>query len=447
MKLLSFLFFIFIAATVSATHLKGGYIRVEHHSGLTYNIIIKVFTNTVNTQVLFGGEDDILDFGDGTSILVPERANIEIYPGTATAQFQVLHTYSSANQYIVTYSEPNRNEGIINIDNSVNTRFYLESSFYADPFIEYASPIFFTVPVFEASLGRSYSFGINAVDPNDYALNYYVSSPKNTANYRLPENFKVNPYNGQGTWDTAFEGNLSAGVYLFNVKIIQTRENVVAGYIILDFQIEVTDQPHRPVIQLDEQLSENNRIYVAPNQTESWKIYFQDQQNISSSLELEVFSEIGEYLTTEIADSTNNGTKIKVAEIEFTHEQGLTRENPYLITIRGKAITEDGSYQVADLTLMIFTMDIEPSDHSITSTDDIEPEAWSVFPNPFTDRIIFVSKDDQHAQLTLYTVDNKILYCGPVKNGELIDLAPGNGVIIYQIRNGNDTSSGKLIRK
>jgi hypothetical protein len=162
---------------------------------------------------------------------------------------------------------------------------------------------------------------------------------------------------------------------------------------------------------------------------------------------LEVFSEIGEYLTTEIADSMNNGTKLKVAEIEFTHEQGLTRENPYLITIRGRAITESGHYQVADLTLMIFTMDIEPSDHSITSTDDTEPETWSVFPNPFTDRIIFVSKDDRHAQLTLYTVDNKILYDGPVKNGEVIDLAPGNGVIIYQIRNGNDTSSGKLIRK
>jgi hypothetical protein len=171
MKLLPFLFFIFIAVTVSATHLKGGYIRIEHQGGLTYNIIVEVFTNTVNTQVLFGGEDDILDFGDGTSILVPERANIEIYPGTAIAQFQVLHTYSSANQYIVTYSEPNRNEGIINIDNSVNTRFYLESSFYADPFIEYASPIFLTAPVFEAPLGGSYSFGITAVDPNDYALN------------------------------------------------------------------------------------------------------------------------------------------------------------------------------------------------------------------------------------------------------------------------------------
>ncbi|HEY9489582.1 MAG TPA: hypothetical protein VIQ51_14665, partial [Chryseosolibacter sp.] len=51
-----------------ATHLRAGEITVERvncSGGLTFRITVTVFTNTINTNVLFGGEDDWLDFGDG----------------------------------------------------------------------------------------------------------------------------------------------------------------------------------------------------------------------------------------------------------------------------------------------------------------------------------------------------------------------------------------------
>src|SRR5688572_11059263 len=82
-----------------ATHLRAGEIIVERVScnSLTFRITVTVFTNTINTNVLFGGEDDWLDFGDGTRMLVPETANTlrpDLGDGIATAQFTVLHTYS-----------------------------------------------------------------------------------------------------------------------------------------------------------------------------------------------------------------------------------------------------------------------------------------------------------------------------------------------------------------
>ena len=73
-----FLPFLLIAASAGsawATHLRAGEITVERVScnSLTFRITVTVFTNTINTNVLFGGEDDWLDFGDGNRMLIPEQ--------------------------------------------------------------------------------------------------------------------------------------------------------------------------------------------------------------------------------------------------------------------------------------------------------------------------------------------------------------------------------------
>ncbi len=48
-----------------ATHLRAGQIEVKQISTLTVKVTVTVFTNT-NSTVLFGGEQDMLNFGDGT---------------------------------------------------------------------------------------------------------------------------------------------------------------------------------------------------------------------------------------------------------------------------------------------------------------------------------------------------------------------------------------------
>src|SRR5690242_100131 len=66
-----------------ATHLRAGNIIVEKLtndcSNLTYRITVRVYTNTKNTDILFGGRNDYLDFGDGSRpVPVPEQKNIMI---------------------------------------------------------------------------------------------------------------------------------------------------------------------------------------------------------------------------------------------------------------------------------------------------------------------------------------------------------------------------------
>src|SRR5688500_588841 len=135
--LLSLILIIGTACSAYATHLRAGEITVEREScnSLTFIITVTVFTNTINTNVQFGGEDDWLDFGDGVRRLVPEQTNIlrpDLGEGIATASYTFRYTYPGPGNYIISYSEPNRNDGVVNMDASVNTRFYIETQIIVD---------------------------------------------------------------------------------------------------------------------------------------------------------------------------------------------------------------------------------------------------------------------------------------------------------------------------
>ena len=140
--LLAVLFSVCSVIYSNATHLRAGEIvatRVNCNS-LTFIITVTVYTNTKNTTVLFGGDQDILNFGDGETMLVPETANtirldLNSDGSVATASFTVTHTYSGIGSYTISYKEPNRNEGVLNMDASVNTTFYLETVVSVDPFL------------------------------------------------------------------------------------------------------------------------------------------------------------------------------------------------------------------------------------------------------------------------------------------------------------------------
>src|SRR5690606_20020190 len=125
--------------TANATHLRAGEITVERIGcSNIWRITVTVYTNTIGTNVLFGGEDDWLDFGDGNRMKVPETPNTprpDLGEGIATASFTITRPYSGNGKFIISYSEPNRNAGVVNMDGSVNTRFYIETALIIDPFL------------------------------------------------------------------------------------------------------------------------------------------------------------------------------------------------------------------------------------------------------------------------------------------------------------------------
>ncbi len=270
-----------------ATHLRAAEIRVFRNdcSSLTVEIIITAYIN-YQSGVFFGGENDFLSFGDGTSQLIPEIAHEVIDPflHVGRVQYKAIHTYSAFGQYKISYSETNRNSGILNFDQSVNTLFYTETSILLEPGVCNSSPSLLISPVDRACTGVAFFHNPGAVDLDNDSLSYELLAPQqklNTpvSNYLPPNNqkfysgagisfaqgneqkngpptFTIDPTDGTIKWDAPG----SPGEYAVAIKVKEWKFNPVdsvwyeVGYVIRDMQIIVekcSNQKPELIIPLD----------------------------------------------------------------------------------------------------------------------------------------------------------------------------------------------------
>src|SRR6478609_3747316 len=286
--------FMLVGIAANATHLRAGDIVAtrDNCNSRTFHITITVYTNLNGTSVLFGGtkyeDGDLLDFGDGTKrILVPETGPNSRPPGStytvvdadrgiAKATYTVTHTYAGPGIYIISYREPNRNEGVLNMDQSVNTPFYLETQVVIDPFLGCDNtPNLLVPPIDRACTGVAWSHNPGAYDPDGDSLSYNFVVPAqevrepvlnyrdpNTAEFYTdfptgneentgPPTFKIDPAYGTITWDAPGK----AGQYNIAFEIREWREIngewVPIGFVRRDMQIIVEDcENDRPKLEI-----------------------------------------------------------------------------------------------------------------------------------------------------------------------------------------------------
>src|SRR5436190_15922851 len=276
---------LFAGYSVQATHLPAGEITVTRLSctSLTFIITITVYTNT-GSQVLFGSPGE-LDFGDGSPHLVlpsniAATPRTDLGPNVGIATFSISHTYSGPGHYVVNYNEPNRNAGILNMFNSVETKFYLESTLNIDPFLGCNnSPRLLVPPIDKACNGEAWYHNPGAYDPDGDSLSYEMTIPKQEMgnpvnNYRDPNvkefydrvginygtanetgngppTFSIDAVTGTIIWDSPG----APGEYNIAFKVIEWRNIgnvwVNEGYVVRDMQVIVEDCiNNRPELQI-----------------------------------------------------------------------------------------------------------------------------------------------------------------------------------------------------
>jgi hypothetical protein len=190
-----------------ATHLRAGQITVKRLSGRTVSVTVTVYTDTdcVGECILFGGSLDVLDFGDNTSVLVPETPNKPLDPfvfGVGYASYTKTHTYGSNGRYTISYLEPNRNEGVLNMDNSRETTFYLETQIDLSVNGPSHSPTLGIPPIDVGCVGVAFFHNPGAVDDDGDSLSFEFVQPYRdrnipVQNYRDPnvQEFYSGDYN------------------------------------------------------------------------------------------------------------------------------------------------------------------------------------------------------------------------------------------------------------
>lgn len=247
-----------------ATHLRSGEIKIEpvDCSRRTYRITVILYTDLEST-VFPGGE---FDFGDGSveRWSGPEMEIIDSHLKIGRAVISAIHTYDGPGSYTVSYVESNRNDGILNIDASGNTPFFVATRHTIDPTLACNStPVLLTPPVDRACSGKAFYHAVAASDVDGDSLSYELAIPNYVMNYRTPTAMQfysgnynqsneagtgpptlvLDPITGVLTWDAPG----TPGEYVIAIKIIEWKLEVgdstwiPAGYVLRDMQIIVED--------------------------------------------------------------------------------------------------------------------------------------------------------------------------------------------------------------
>ncbi|MTI22170.1 gliding motility-associated C-terminal domain-containing protein [Fulvivirga sp. RKSG066] len=285
----SFLISFFLLLTVGvfqkaeATHLRAGEIIVERVScqALIFRITIRVYTDT-GSEVRFG--EGFLDFGDGSDpVVLPQIENTsrpDLGDEVATAEFTIEHTYASPGTYKIGYVEPNRNEGVLNIDNSVETTFYVETEINIDPFLGCNnSPKLLIPPIDRGCPGVAFFHNPGAFDPDGDSLSYELVIPKKeigtvvdgyepvnddifyenpaqgNENGNGPPVFEIDPITGEVTWDAP--GQIGEYNIAFIVKEWRkiNGQYFELGFVTRDMQIIIEDcDNERPELDIPEDI-------------------------------------------------------------------------------------------------------------------------------------------------------------------------------------------------
>lgn len=247
-KLFVFILTVFLLTDLYATHNRAGEITYKQISDLTYEITITTFTYTLS----FADRPQLeVNWGDNTRSIA-DRESILYLPNYYKRNiYRINHTYPGPGVYRIIVQDPNRNEGVKNIPNSVNVVFSISTTLLINPAIgRNNTPVLLNPPYDKAAKGYVFVHNPAAYDPDGDSLSYKLTvctreDGKPIEGYKLPpaSNFlRVDSISGDLIWNTPVD----TGKYNVAMEIQEWRNGIKIGVVVRDMQIEVYDAKNKP---------------------------------------------------------------------------------------------------------------------------------------------------------------------------------------------------------
>ena len=255
-----------------ATHNRAGEITYTHVQGFTYEFVI---TTCTKTSVIADREWLKINWGDvpfGSTLDSLQRESIQSVPGqdAQVNTYRGTHTYSGPGEYLIQMADPNRNEGVHNIPNSVEQEFCVQSLLIINPQTGNNNSVqLLNPPKDEACLNKLWEHNPGAYDPDGDLITYSLVTPLGrdlepfdgwndpVVGYTFPDEateneddtFFIDPLTGTVTWDVP---SWPTGEYNVAILIEEWREVegtlIKVGHVIRDMQILVQNCPNNPPI-------------------------------------------------------------------------------------------------------------------------------------------------------------------------------------------------------
>lgn len=253
MRFCFYILLFFLSTSLFATHNRAGEITFTHVSGFTYEITVVTYVK--ESSPAERPELEIF-WGDGTSLdSLPRISSISLGNDIEKNVYRDRHTYPGASPvpYIIKVEDPNRNANVINVPNSVNTIFYLETELFINPFLGINNtPTLLNPPIDNACVNKIYVHNPGAYDADGDSLYYTMQESKQADGQPIPgyvypnasNSISVNSITGDLIWDSP----TAIGEYNVAIRIDEFRNGIKIGSVLRDMQITVAACSNNPPV-------------------------------------------------------------------------------------------------------------------------------------------------------------------------------------------------------
>ena len=249
-KLFSLVVFLLLAIPLWATHQRAAEIIYENKGGNAYEFTL--ITYNVPNEAWNQRDSLLIKWGDGFQSYVPRIGYQDVGNSTVRSVYRAMHTYSSAGSYTISMEDANRNNGVVNIANSVNVPMYIESELVISPFLGNGnnSVQLLNPPLDQGCVGRPFYHNPAAYDPDGDSLSYRLVPCKGAYGQDVPgytypnasSLFDIDPITGLLSW----ENPVLQGEYNIAILIEEWRQGVKVGSVIRDMQILINACDNNP---------------------------------------------------------------------------------------------------------------------------------------------------------------------------------------------------------
>jgi gliding motility-associated-like protein len=182
-------------------------------------------------------------------INLPNNISRNVYAGAE-------HTFPGQGAYTISVEDPNRNYGVLNIPNSVNVPFFIQTELVINPFLGPNNSVqLLAPPIDNGCVNTIYLHNPVAFDADGDSLSYKLvdcrgSSGLPIPGYVLPNQvdttvqatFEMDPITGTIIWDKP----LLQGEYNIAFIVEEWRDGVRIGYVTRDMQITIIACSNQP---------------------------------------------------------------------------------------------------------------------------------------------------------------------------------------------------------
>lgn len=321
-----------IAYGLFATHNRAGEITYKQISDLTYEITVTTYTYTLSNV---DREELEVEWGDGTFSTVERYDLLELPDYYQRNRYVAQHTFPGPGVYTVLVQDPNRNFGVENIPNSVNTVFSVKTTIFVNPDLgRNSTPILLNPPINQAAQYRTFVHNPGAYDPDGDSLAYSLTTctgedGEPISGYSLPPAtsfLEIDALTGDLVWKTPPD----TGKYNLAIQIDEWRQGVKMGSIIRDMQIDVYPTENHPP-----QVDSIGEICVLVGDTAEAVIRSTDEDLDN----IEITATGGPFLyenNSAVLEEISSAPGETVSKFSWITKCNHIRKEPYLVIISAK---------------------------------------------------------------------------------------------------------------